>query len=28
VLINDLELELKARIPELRWCFIEPDNED
>jgi divalent metal cation (Fe/Co/Zn/Cd) transporter len=28
VLINDLERELKARIPELRWCFVEPDTED
>ena len=26
--INALERELKARIPKLRWCFIEPDNED
>jgi hypothetical protein len=27
-LINDLEHELKARIPELRWCFVEPDTSD
>jgi len=27
-LINSLERELKVRIPELRWCFIEPDTED
>jgi divalent metal cation (Fe/Co/Zn/Cd) transporter len=27
-LINGLERELKARIPELRWCFVEPDTED
>ncbi len=26
--INALERELKERIPKLRWCFIEPDNED
>ena len=26
--INALERELKARIPNLRWCFIEPDTED
>lgn len=27
-LINGLELDLKARIPELRWCFVEPDTAD
>lgn len=27
-LINELERELKARIPELRWCFVEPDTAD
>ncbi|MCI0516678.1 MAG: cation diffusion facilitator family transporter [Woeseiaceae bacterium] len=27
-LINGLEEELKAHIPELRWCFIEPDTAD
>jgi hypothetical protein len=26
--INALERELKARIPKLKWCFIEPDVED
>ncbi len=26
--INALERELKARIPKLKWCFIEPDLED
>lgn len=26
--INDLERELKARFPEIRWSFIEPDVED
>lgn len=26
--INSLEARLKARIPELKWCFVEPDNED
>ena len=26
--INALERELKERIPKLRWCFIEPDNDD
>lgn len=26
--INALERELKARIPNLRWCFIEPDSAD
>ena len=26
--INALERELKQRIPNLRWCFIEPDNID
>jgi divalent metal cation (Fe/Co/Zn/Cd) transporter len=26
--INDLELRLKAEIPSLKWCFIEPDNVD
>jgi len=26
--INALERELKARIPKLRWCFIEPDIAD
>ncbi len=26
--INDLERNLKARIPKLKWCFVEPDVED
>ena len=26
--INAFERELKARIPEIRWSFIEPDNTD
>lgn len=26
--INALERELKARVPKLKWCFIEPDTED
>lgn len=26
--INRLERELKARIPKLKWCFIEPDVSD
>ncbi len=26
--INALERELKARIPKLKWCFVEPDVED
>lgn len=26
--INLLERELKARIPKLKWCFIEPDVTD
>ncbi|NQV87230.1 MAG: cation diffusion facilitator family transporter [Woeseiaceae bacterium] len=26
--INTLERELKARIPKLKWCFVEPDVED
>ncbi|MFO1505415.1 MAG: cation diffusion facilitator family transporter [Steroidobacteraceae bacterium] len=26
--INELERRLKARFPEIRWCFIEPDIED
>ncbi|MCH7538757.1 MAG: cation diffusion facilitator family transporter [Proteobacteria bacterium] len=26
--INALERELKARVPKLRWCFMEPDNAD
>lgn len=26
--INDLERNLKARIPKLKWCFVEPDVTD
>jgi len=26
--INSLERRLKETVPELRWCFIEPDNSD
>lgn len=26
--INQLERRLKARFPEIQWCFIEPDVED
>ena len=26
--INDLERNLKARIPKLTWCFVEPDVTD
>jgi hypothetical protein len=26
--INSFERELKARVPEVRWSFIEPDNVD
>jgi divalent metal cation (Fe/Co/Zn/Cd) transporter len=26
--INSLERELKARVPNLKWCFIEPDVAD
>ena len=26
--INSLERKLKARIPKLKWCFIEPDVAD
>lgn len=26
--INALERKLKARIPKLEWCFVEPDVED
>jgi cation diffusion facilitator family transporter len=26
--INALERQLKARVPKLKWCFIEPDVED
>jgi divalent metal cation (Fe/Co/Zn/Cd) transporter len=26
--INSLERKLKARIPKLKWCFVEPDIVD
>lgn len=26
--INELERNLKARIPKLKWCFVEPDVTD
>ena len=26
--INALERKLKARIPKLKWCFVEPDVAD
>jgi hypothetical protein len=26
--INSLERRLKNAIPEIGWCFIEPDNTD
>ena len=26
--INDLEVRLKEEIPNLKWCFIEPDVFD
>ncbi len=26
--INGLERRLKEQIPDLKWCFIEPDVED
>ena len=26
--INELERELKRKIPGLKWCFIEPDTRD
>jgi cation diffusion facilitator family transporter len=26
--INSLERDLKASVPKLKWCFIEPDVED
>ncbi len=26
--INQLERALKERVPNLRWCFIEPDDSD
>jgi divalent metal cation (Fe/Co/Zn/Cd) transporter len=26
--INSFEVELKKRVPEVRWSFVEPDNAD
>lgn len=26
--INELERRLRAQVPQLGWCFIEPDNTD
>jgi len=26
--INELERRLKREIPDLKWCFIEPDVAD
>jgi divalent metal cation (Fe/Co/Zn/Cd) transporter len=26
--INALERDLKARVPKLKWCFVEPDVAD
>ena len=26
--INALERRLRSEVPELGWCFVEPDNED
>jgi hypothetical protein len=26
--INALERELKERVPNLKWSFIEPDSSD
>ena len=26
--INALERKLKARVPKLKWCFVEPDVAD
>jgi divalent metal cation (Fe/Co/Zn/Cd) transporter len=28
VLINEVEASLRAKRPEIRWCFIEPDLTD
>jgi cation diffusion facilitator family transporter len=27
-IINEFETELRARVPEAKWCFIEPDREE
>ena len=26
--INEFEQQLQARAPEVKWCFVEPDNAD
>jgi cation diffusion facilitator family transporter len=26
--INEFEQRLQARIPDVKWCFVEPDNAD
>jgi hypothetical protein len=26
--LNRLERTVKARFPEVAWCFVEPDNAD
>ena len=26
--INALERRLKHKVPEIKWCFIEPDDSD
>ena len=26
--INDLERRLKEKVPDLKWCFVEPDVTD
>jgi divalent metal cation (Fe/Co/Zn/Cd) transporter len=26
--INRLEARIKAKFPEVKWCFVEPDNAD
>jgi len=26
--INRLEVRIKAKFPEVKWCFVEPDNAD
>ena len=26
--LNKLERNIKAKFPEVAWCFVEPDNTD
>ena len=26
--INAFEVRLRARVPDIKWCFVEPDNAD